>query len=335
MPIQNNSLTKDSVDEDLEGGFSEETKVTKPAGSPLELQKEQSPTSPPPPSPSPSSPTSAVHTVVPTAVQPGSPEGKAGVLASRVPANEQNQHEPEDAPVAITKGTLDRLLAAADGQIQLRAEITRLNGTVGSYKKIIEDISKGGGIVDIDENDPDWKQFAVDYPEIAKGTKRGLELAAKKIGAKVPAGASEDVVKKSITDRVLTLETEALEDEFPDWRKTVGDHPGAKTEFRDWLAKQPKEYNDRVQNTLSAAVLGRAIRKFEAEKKTTKVPTPPTARPASGVRSGAPAGGVRKVISQVARRDRLRGAVTPRGDGGGSPARRAEVDPFEEGFKTG
>lgn len=327
------SKIKEDVDGDLDAGFSDETAVSKPAGAVLPPQNEAAPASPPSREGSPSSPPAGVHTGGPAApaASPSSPPPSPPSAAGR---DAQNQHEPDDAPVVITKKTLDRLLATADGQVQLRAEIARLNGTVGSYKKILDDVAKGGGIVDIDESDPDWKQFAVDFPEIAKGTKRGLELAAKKIGAKVPAGSTETDVRKVIAERVLVLETEALEDEFPNWRTLIGDHPEAKTEFRTWLAKQPKEYNDRVQNTASSAVISRAIRKFEASKRST-VPAPPTARPVARVPAAPHSGGVRQAVGRATRQDRLRGAMTPRGAGGGSPTRQNEPDPFEQGFRQG
>lgn len=328
------TVVKGDADSDLDSGFVEETVIAKPAGSALPPQKEATPATPPPVEGSSLSLSPAAH----TAPVQGSAGTPAGPSPPPPPAgrNPQNQHELEDAPVVITKKTLDRLLATADGQVQLRAEITRLNGTVGSYKKIIEDISKGGGIVDIDETDPDWKQFAVDFPEIAKGTKRGLELAAKKIGVKVPANASEETLQKAVATRVLKLETEALEDEFPDWKIIIGDKPNDKTEFRAWLAKQSKDYHDKVQNTMSSAVIARAIKKFEASKKSSTVPTPPTPPRRPAARGPAtPPRGVQQALSRATRQDRLRGAITPRGDGGGSPTRQNEPDPFETGFRQG
>ena len=101
---------------------------------------------------------------------------------------------------------------------------------------------------------------------------------------------------------------ETLDDYDANWRDTIG-LPGAdgkipETDFRKWLATQPKEYGEKVRSTYNADVLKTALEKFKAEK--------------------AKARGRREILDA---------GVTPRGTGTPAPvASPSDDDEFRNGF---
>ena len=308
-------------DAEFESGF-----TGKPAGPEVTVGKEGAvpavpgkPTAAAPTAPSQQQPTAGAAPV------PGT-EGKAGTPASATPPNpnHQNQVQPGDEIVQIDKKTLDRLLTAADVAATLKGTVDKLSGTIGSQEARIRALVNPS----IEITEKDFEELAKDYPEIAAGTRRGLNAVLKKLGKQPQPGMTMEQLQAAVVQRTLQLEDEALTDAYPNWREIVG-KPDEKTKFRLWLAKQPKAYQDRLAGTFSSQVLARAIQRFQVSEKPATPPTPPR-KPA------APAQGARGTVRRAAVTDRLRSAVLPRGDGGANPSRQpGEDDEFAAGFKSG
>lgn len=256
-------------------------------------------------------------------------EGKPAAAAPRTPAN---QLDPGDEPVTISKKVFDRLVYAADLAISNKANLDKLNGTVGSQEARIKQIVNPT----IELSDEDFKDLAKDFPEIAAATKTGLSAILKRLGKTVQPGATKDDIKAAVFERTVQIEMDALEDAYPNWREIIGT-PNEKGEvpkdnrFRKWLDTQPAAYRDRVLSTYSSQIMTRAIQRFMVTQKTAAAP--PTPRPRTPANQGQ---GARQVLRTAARRDRLTAAIQPRGDGGANPSRqKSEDDEFAEGFQSG
>lgn len=251
------------------------------------------------------------------------PNPVAGAAPKKEPPNPQNQVNPEDEVVKIDKKTLDRILYAADLAVSLKGNVDKLNGTVGSQVAQIKALINPN----IEISDKDFEELARDFPDIAKATKSGLKEVLKRLGKVAQPGLSVADLQAEVTKRTIQLEDEALSDSYSNWREIVGVPTDKNNEFRKWLDTQPAAYRERVTNTFSSQIIARAIQRFMASKKPA---TPPTPKPA------ATAPGARGTVRTAARQDRLRSAVTPRGDGGATPSRQpSEDDEFASGFKQG
>lgn len=102
----------------------------------------------------------------------------------------------------------------------------------------------------------------------------------------------------------------------PNWRRIVGT-PNQETPFRTWLATQPQEVRDRLDEGWDAVYLNEQIDAFEKE-------TAPPATPATAPGSPRPP-------AVDPQRRRLQSAVQPRGVGT-APEGTTDQDDFMAGF---
>lgn len=144
--------------------------------------------------------------------------------------------------------------------------------------------------------------MAEDFPEFAELQLKTLKKFAQTIKGTGPAPQPIDV-DGQVNSRLIALQIEALEDEYPDWRTIVGDAE-SNNEYRQWLSKQDESYQQKLNSTNSAAIIARSIQKFSSDA--------PKPKPS-------------------ARQNLIRDAVTPRGDGGPPAATNAD-DEFNAGF---
>lgn len=171
-------------------------------------------------------------------------------------------------------------------------------------------------------------EMEAEFPELAVHVRKSLEKALKGVRGTGTAAASVDpeamqtLVKAAAVEQAKLIETEALEDAHPQWREIVGvvDAEGKhdpENGYRKWLAKKDVAYQHRINATNSAAIIARSIDMFLADKekalKTELKPAPQAA----------------------ARRDRIQGALQPRGDGGQPAPSKTADDDFNEGFRSG
>lgn len=170
-----------------------------------------------------------------------------------------------------------------------------------------------------------FKQFAEEYPEFAEAQVEAINQVLAELEL---TGLSQDFTTGLIKDAQTTAEAAAerryiqrrtvdcredLSETHPGWEQIIGlpdkdvDAGGVlpDTEYRRWLATQPKEYAERVLGGYSSVVIGRSIDKFHASKKSQK--PQPTTNPGPSTRQ-----------------QQLRAAVTPRASGA-APSSKKEL----------
>lgn len=229
--------------------------------------------------------------------------------------------------VQLTQEQFDNLQSAAGKVTEVEKQISKLFGTTGDMQQIVKKLqaeTPKGMTIDLPADVV--SEMEQDFPELAGHFRKSLEKALKGVrgtGAAEAGSAGLDptAVQNLVREAAIKHEIEALEDAHQDWRTIVGvvDAEGKhdpNNEFRQWLGKQPVEYQTKINATNSAAVVSRAIDKFLASKANPAVQTGQTPQIA-------------------ARRDRLKAAIQPRGDGGQPAPAKSADDDFAEGFATG
>jgi hypothetical protein len=236
--------------------------------------------------------------------------------------------EAEAAPkapkyVQLTQEQFDRLEAAAAKTATIETQMSKAFGTLGDMQQVVKKLQSAtpaGASIEIPKDA--FADMEKDFPELAAHMRAGLEKSLKGMRGTAPAdspSADPEAVQKTVTEVLLKNEQATLDGDHPTWREIVGavdkdGKPDPRHPFRAWLMTQTNEYQTRINSTSSPATINRAIDRFIAAK--AALPKTPTPAP--------------KV---AARTDRIRDAITPRGDGG-QPA-PVTKDDFAEGFREG
>lgn len=270
----------------------------------------------------------------PEAGEKAEPEAKAAApkvepkkVEPKVEAKTPEPKAPEAAKpeyVQITREQLARYETAAEKTVTLEAQLSKAFGTVGNLKQVVERLqaaTPAGQAVEI--TDKHFAKLEKDFPELAAYMREDLGEILKGFrgtGSAQAATADPDAMKKLVSDAEIARAIEDLEDAHPAWRTIVGNYGDEKkgNEFRQWLAKQPAEYQTKVNSTNNAAVITRSIDRFLASKKAVTPGTP--SKPAPKV---------------AARTDRIRAAIQPRGAGGPPAPTKTADDEFHAGFREG
>lgn len=237
--------------------------------------------------------------------------GAEGAFTGAVNATEPPQGKPEETkpatetpPVAepeapkyvqITEKEWADMKAAAAKTASYDKQFSTVFGTVGRFEKLVKEVQTQQSEATGKLSSAAFDKLKEQFPELADMTREAVQNAL--------AGKAPEVDKTEI-DRLraerIAAEKEALEDAHSNWQELIGaaapgeadpDHP-----FRKWLATQDEAYQGRINKTESAAVLLRAIDRFQTETKKPAKPAPDTAR-------------------ADVRREQIAAAVTPRGDG--------------------
>lgn len=213
------------------------------------------------------------------------------------PATEAPPAADTKAPeyVQLTRQELDELKAAAAKTASYDKQFSTVFGTVGRFEKLVKEVQTQQSEATGKLSSAAFDKLKEQFPELADMTREAVQNAL--------AGKAPEIDKSEI-ERLraerLEAEMEALEDAHPNWRELTGaaapgeaspEHP-----FRKWLASKDEPYQVRINKTESAAVMSRAIDRFQSETKKPAKPAPDTAR-------------------ADARREQIAAAVTPRGDG--------------------
>jgi len=232
--------------------------------------------------------------------------------------------EPEF--VQLSKTDYAKLMAAADKVVSIEGTQSKINGSVGNLHQLVKKLQEAtpkGLTIDLPEDVV--SELQKDFPELAGPFRSALVKALSGVKGTGEKGAEIDqsAVQKLVKDTVLQTHIEALEDDYPNWREIVGapdekGHIDPNNPYRKWLATQPEDYQAKINNAVSAAVVRKSIDKFNefvaAQKKAApalqKKPTPQT----------------------EGRRLRIETSIQPRGDGGPPAPRKTVQDSFEQGF---
>lgn len=260
------------------------------------------------------------------------PEPKVEEPAPVVPPPAPEEPKPEY--VQITKEQFDNLMRTVDKTAANETALNKLNGSLGNIFQIVQKLQsetpKGEAIEVTDET---VAELTEDYPQLATAMKAILAKALKgrvgtgtaepeKVTPPAPAAVpmvDTETVRKLVSDDGGAREIKALTEDHPKWREIVGivDSEGKydpKNEYRIWLAKQPEAYQAQINGASTALVISKSIDKFQADK-AKKVPAPPPPK--------------------NKQRDRIVGAVTPRGDGSPPPPTNTPDEDFNAGYRTG
>lgn len=203
--------------------------------------------------------------------------------------------------VQVTEDDYKKFQSNADSITEMRAayqkQFDTAFGKLGGVERTLTQLTASGPAVDL--TDDVVSDMAEDFPELAAMQLKSFQKFARTLRTTRASVDPVDIDEK-VQARVIALETEALEDAHPQWRDLVG-APDSKTDYRQWLSKQPSEYQQKLNVTNSAAVIARSIDKF---------------------RSGTPKPSVRQTL--------MRDAITPKGDG-----RRSETSDADDDFNAG
>lgn len=248
----------------------------------------------------------------------------AAAFASKEPKNPPAQEKPEPATetarvkeepapeyVQLTKDEVVALRAISAEMLSLKQQQAKETGNIGNLYKAINEL-KSNKKAELSSGA--FTKLKDQFPELADMTKEAVENA---LSGRPDTKADEATIERLVAQRTAAREIEVLEDAHPDWRDIVGavspgEQPNADNSFRKWLATKDATYQARVNGTESAAVLTRAITRFQTETKKPAAPRPST--------------------TDEARREQLRESVQPRGDGAPPTSGKSDDEPFLAGF---
>lgn len=255
--------------------------------------------------------------------------------APPAPAEEAPPAEPPPVKYAqITEAQWNELLAKSTAIDQVTADFKkRIDTNVGNYGELartlkqLQSATPSGYTVEV--TDDIVADIKTEFPELADLTLKAFKAFGSKLKGTAPTAVApppvedpaefEAKVSASVSARLIALQTEALEDEFADWRTIVGKPEDKENTYRKWLATQPAEYQTKLASTNSAAVIARSIASFQ--KAAAKPPAP-----------AAPAAPAKPAAST--RQQRLEAAVAPRGAAASASA-PTDKDDFAAGFASG
>lgn len=262
-------------------------------------------------------------------------ETPAGNEQTQTPEPAEAAQEPAPPPklAQITEEQYADLLARAAAVDELKAELGKkvdtAFGKIGEVNRLIASLQQSTPAGEaISLNDDDLAELSSEFPEIAAMTAKGLNRVLSRL--KGTGGASPDIeslvqqrlapVMESLPTRVEAMVSEKLlAKEHGDWRAIVG-KPDEKTEYREWLSKQPTEYQKTVSETYDSVVIGESLTRFKAEQAKAQAA-------AEEARKKAEAANQRK--------SRFEAAATPRGMPGNTPMESDETAGFRAAFASG
>lgn len=256
------------------------------------------------------------------------PPETATASDSTAPSHQPEQAEtPPEEYVQVTKKDFEKMMAAAAKVETVNTQFDKVFGTIGNLQQQQQQLlgrlqseTPRGATVQID--DADFAELKENFPELAGQTKAAIERIFKKAnltGTGAPASIVVDDarVQQSWRAQRIREELEELSDLHPDWQTVVGRPDEDTNPFRQWLAKQPEDYRERVLNTTSARITARAIDRFKEE----------SSKPAASAPS--------QRTTVDTRRERMREAVQPTGTGvRPAPQRLTPEDELRAGFNS-
>jgi hypothetical protein len=253
------------------------------------------------------------------------PEPAATPRAEAKPAPKP-EAKPEPKYIQVTEADWAEVRAAAAKTASYDSQLSKAFGTIGNLQKLVNGLQPQAtpaavpaAARKVEISKAAFAEMEKDFPELAQQTRAALEAAL----SGLPGHGANDVDATKIEAMLVTWHTKrevrALEEDFPDWREIVGavdvtkEQPNKDNPFRKWLGSKDTAYQNRINGSESAQVIGRAIRLFQNETKA--APAKPAATP-----------------RDTARAERIRSAVQPRGDNAGAAPGKTDDDEFVAGF---
>ncbi len=249
--------------------------------------------------------------------------GKAAVVEA--PAKPEVIPAPVVEPAPAPKPKYARITEEELAELRTKAashesQFAKAFGTIGNLQKTLNELRAAKPQEPkVEVSDEAFAEMAKDFPELTTHIRKAIEATLKGAGS-TQSAVDPEQMKKLVAQHVVEHETEALEDAYPDWRTIVGavdatkEQPDPGNAFRKWLSTKDDAYQARINSTLSAAVLSRAISQFKADTKESPKPAPD--------------------LKAMARAARVADAVQPRGDGGHPTSHNTAEDEFAAGFAS-
>lgn len=256
--------------------------------------------------------------------------------AKKPEAKPKKRGEPKDEFVRLTKADYESLKTNAGRVPELEKKIETAFGKFGPLTQMINELKAStpkGQAVELPADIV--SELEAEFPDtgLAGGVKAALVKALKgQIGTGKTDAVPEEVFKSRLEDWAVNRAAEDLEEAHPKWREIVGavakgQDPDSAHPFRAWLAKEPKDYQDKINNTMNPTVIANAITKFQASQREAAKKSAVIAKPAVKPKPS------KKVLL---RKNRIQQSVQPKGLGTPPPAQRqSEEDAFASGFRSG
>lgn len=239
-----------------------------------------------------------------------------------------------DAPeyVQISRKEWDETRAAHAKLAGYDQQLSKAFGALGNQAKLINELRTQQPATPtlrkIEIPKDAFAEMQRDFPELAQQISAALEKSLSGLSGTGAADADpaklESLVAEITAKHTAKHEMEKLDDAHPGWREIVGatdairERPNQANPFRKWLTTKDAAYQTRINSSLSAAVIGRAINLFRTETKA-------SGKPGVATENRSP--------HDQARADRIRGAVQPRGDAGAA-GKPNDDDEFLAGFNS-
>lgn len=210
-----------------------------------------------------------------------------------------------------------------------RKELDKAFGKVGGLERTLSALQSATPAgYNVEVTDDIVADLKAEFPELGDLTLKALTKFAGKLKGTAPATQDPKETEAIVSQRLVAMQVEALEEDHPDWRVVVGDKD-SNNEYRQWLAKQPAEYQQKLASTNSASVIAKSITRFQADAK--------TAADAAATAAAAVAAEAEKAAAAEAKknstRQRLAAAAAEKTTG--ATAAPESEDDFDAGFKSG
>lgn len=323
---QDTPANDDDKDHDFMGGYEEasgtkERTAGKPAArasaEPTEEVEEldDDTTNAPAPSPAPAAtPAAAAEKKDDTTTAP----------AVAAPAATPAPPAPKPKHVKVTQEQWDQVSAAARLVPQLQQKLDRdVYGRLGGLQESIARLTQGGRV---EITDDDFKDLQAEFPDAAPHIRKLMENLLNKTRV-LPAMAPAPQPQQQGQQRELTHDEEVrvAEDRLEQMKYVTSIHPDweqikVSDAFKGWVAGLDDAHRNRLMNAWDGDYIERQITRFKRAQARAAAPSP----------SPAPANPQADL-----RRQRMAGAINPRGDGGGMTISRDQAeDEFASGYKA-
>lgn len=192
------------------------------------------------------------------------------------PATVEPEPEPEKPRMfGRTEEEISELLGEIPSMKEgYRKQIDNLAGNIGSLKaafnRMQQDTPKGEAVTVTDE---DLAEMNGEFPELAGMTKSALNNVLKRInlrGSSFDPAAVDELVNTLVTEKVskerVAIHQELLDGLNPGWTEIVGVPVNGvipKTPYRDWLATQPFDYQNKINSSNNAFDIVNSVKSFQ------------------------------------------------------------------------
>lgn len=260
---------------------------------------------------------------------PTPPEPTATETPESTPTPPEPAPAPPAAPVTLTEQQIKDLLAAVTKINEIEATFgKKFDQTSGQLGRLQQMLTEKTATTPIGKPAPisedNFKKLKAEFPELSTPLLEELIPVLQNLGG--GSSLSEERVVTLLQEQATMIAKDQLTDLREDWEEIVG-AKDSDTLFRQWLAVQPLDYQQRVRTTMRPGVLVKAIEQFEAFQRAT-APEPemePEPAPSKADKS----------TTAVDRKARLQAAVAPKGKPApvGASAKTPD-DEMREGYNS-